>query len=93
MYTSIKRLAMFSFILAVFCVIAALLLMFHFADYSFTLRFTWCLFVVTVAAGLLFVSWALFDLSKDLDHEYSANSEYLHKLNQRIKYLEDKTHQ
>ncbi|MBQ8797783.1 MAG: hypothetical protein IJZ56_06290 [Oscillospiraceae bacterium] len=91
MYTSIKRLAMFSFILAIFCVIAALLLMIHFADYAFILRFTWSLFVITVAVGLLLISWGLFDLSKDLDREYSATSEYLHKLNQRIKQLEDKT--
>ena len=91
MYATIKRLAIFSFILAIFCAIAAFLLMIHFDDYAFTLQFTWCLFVVTVAVGLLFLSWGLFDLSKDLDHEYTATSEYLHKLNQRIKQLEDRS--
>ena len=92
MYTSVKRLAMFSFVLGVVCIIAALLLLIEFSGYAeFTRQFTWSLFALTSGFGFTFVSWALFNLSKDLDREYSSNSEYLHKLNQRIKQLEDKT--
>jgi len=92
MYTSVKRLAMFSFVMSVFTVVAALLLLIHFSSYAdFTLRFTWCLYVITASVGFLLVSWGLFNLSKDIDREYSANSEYMHKLNLRLKHLEDKT--
>lgn len=92
MYTTVKKLAMFCFILAIFCVVAALLLLIEFSGYAnFTLKFTWSLFVVTVSGGLMFLSWALFNLSKDLDREYTSNAEYMHKLNMRIKNLEDKT--
>ena len=92
MYTSVKKLAIFSFILAIFSVAAALLLLIEFSGYGdFARKFTWSLFVIALAGGFTFISWGLFSLSKDLDREYSSNSEYLHKLNQRIKQLEDKT--
>lgn len=92
MYISVKRLAIFSFILSVLNTAATLLLFFYFADMNFTQQFTWCLFTATSALGTLFLSWALFSLSKDLDREYSSNSEYMHKLNKRIKALEDRTY-
>ena len=91
MYTTIKKLAMASFIIAIFCIVAALLLLIEFSGYKdFTLKFTWSLYVLTSSGGLLFLSWALFNLSKDLDREYSSNAEYMHKLNMRIKQLEEK---
>ena len=91
MYTSVKKLAIFSFILSILCVVAALLLLIEFAGYGdFTRKFTWTLFVVTLSGGFGFISWGLFSLAKDLDREYVSNSEYLHKLNKRIKELEDK---
>ena len=92
MYTTVKKLAMFSFIVAIFCIVAALLLLIEFSGYKdFTLKFTWSLYVLASSGGFLFLSWALFSLSKDLDREYSANAEYLHKLNKRLKQLEDRT--
>ena len=71
-----------------------LVAMFYFSngDFNFTAQFTWILFTATISLGLLFVAWALFSLSKDLDREYSSNSEYMHKLNKRIKALEDRTY-
>ena len=92
MYISVKRLAVFSFILSVFSVVATVLLFFYFSngEFNFTEQFTWILYTVTVSVGSLFLSWALFSLSKDLDREYSSNSEYMHKLNKRIKALEDR---
>ena len=91
MYTTIKKLAMASFIIAIFCIVAALLLLIEFSGYKdFTLKFTWSLYVLTSSGGFLFLSWALFNLSKDLDREYSSNAEYMHKLNMRIKQLEEK---
>ena len=94
MYASVKKLAVFSFILSVFSVVATVLLLFYFSngDFNFTEQFTWILYTVTVSVGALFLSWALFSLSKDLDREYSSNSEYLHKLNKRVKALEDRTY-
>ena len=92
MYSTIKKLAMASFIIAIFAVIAALLLLIEFSGYKdFTLKFTWSMYVLASSGGFIFLSWALFDLSKDLDREYSSNAEYLHKLNKRIKELEDKS--
>ena len=92
MYTTVKKLAMFSFILAIFCIVAALLLLIEFSGYKdFTLKFTWSLFVICASGGFMFISWGLFSLSKDLDREYTSNAEYMHKLNMRIKNLEDKT--
>ena len=92
MYSSVKRLATFSFVLSVFSVVSTVLLLFYFSngEFNFTEQFTWILYTATVSVGSLFLSWALFSLSKDLDREYSSNSEYLHKLNKRIKALEDK---
>lgn len=94
MYISVKRLAVFSFILSVFSVVATVLLLFYFSksEFNFTEQFTWILYTATVSVGSLFLSWALFSLSKDLDREYSSNSEYMHKLNKRIKALEDRTY-
>ena len=83
---------MASFVLGIFCAIAALLLLIEFSGYaSFTLKFTWSMFVIATSGGFMFLSWGLFNLSKDLDREYSSNAEYLHKLNKRIKELEDRT--
>lgn len=90
MYSSVRRLGCFSFILALLNVIAAILLLFYFADLPFAARFTWILYTATASLGFLFLSWALFDLSKVLENEYTSNSQYLHKLNKRIKDLEDK---
>ena len=92
MYTTVKKLAMACFVISIFCILAALLLLIEFSGYNnFTLKFTWSLYVITTSGGFMFLSWALFNLSKDLDREYSSNAEYLHKLNMRIKQLEDKT--
>ena len=91
MYSTIKKLAMACFVIAIFSAVAALLLLIEFSNYAnFTLQFTWSMFVVATSGGFMFLSWALFNLSKDLDREYSSNAEYLHKLNKRIKELEDK---
>ena len=94
MYASVKRMAVFSFILAVFSVVATVLLLFYFSngEFNFTEQFTWILYTATVSVGALFLSWSMFSLSKDLDREYSSNSEYIHKLNKRIKALEDRTY-
>jgi len=94
MYSTCKRLAIFSFVLSVFSVVATVLLLFYFSNgkFNFTEQFTWILYTATVSVSSLFVSWGLFGLSKDLDREYSSNSEYLHKLNKRIKALEDRTY-
>ena len=94
MYSSCKRLAIISFVLSVFSIVATILLLFYFSngEFNFTEQFTWVLYTATVSVGSLFVSWGLFGLSKDLDREYSSNSEYLHKLNKRIKALEDRTY-
>lgn len=92
MYSSVRRLGMFSFILAVVNVIATLLLLFYFKDMQFAAQFTWILFTATTALALLFLSWALFGLANTLEREYSSTSEYLHKLSKRIKELEDRTY-
>lgn len=94
MYISVKRMATFSFVLSVFSVVATVLLLFYFTngEFNFTEQFTWILYTATVSVGTLFLSWGLFGLSKDLDREYSSNSEYLHKLNKRVKALEDRTY-
>lgn len=94
MYSTARKMAMLAFIVAVFAVISAVFLAYVYfperAGLNFTERFTWILFTVCVAGGSLVLSWGLFDLSKDLAREYSSNAEYLHKLNKRIKALEDK---
>ena len=93
MYISVKRMATFSFVLSIFSVVATVLLLFYFSLHmNFTEQITWVIYTATVSVGLLFLSWGLFSLSKDLDREYSSNSEYMHKLNKRIKALEDKTY-
>ena len=91
MYSSVRRFAIFSFILAVVNAVGMVLLMFYFADMHFAAKFSWILYTVTSTLGLIFLSWALFNLSTTLEREYSSNSEYLHKLNKRIKALEDRT--
>ena len=92
MYNSFRRLALFSFVLAVFNAIATLLLMFYFAEMAtFAAQFTWILYTATATVGFLIIGWALFSLSTTLEQEYTANAEYLHKLNKRIKDLEDRT--
>ena len=92
MYTTVKKLAMACFVISILCIVAAVLLLIHFSSYTdFTLKFTWILYVLTSSGGFMFLSWALFNLSKDLDREYSSNAEYLHKLNKRIKELEDRS--
>ena len=93
MYNSIRRLGLFSVILAVFNAVATLLLMFYFADMpNFAAQFTWILYTVTATAGFLIIGCALFGLSGTLEQEYTANAEYMHKLNKRIKDLEDRTY-
>ena len=91
MYSSVRRFAIFSFILAVINATGLALLMFYFSDMSFAARFSWILYTVTSTLALIFLSWALFNLATTLEREYSSNSEYLHKLNKRIKALEDRT--
>ena len=90
MYTSVKRLAMFSFVMSVFTVVAALLLLIHFSSYAdFTLRFTWCLYVITASVGFLLVSWGLFNLSKDIDLSTwkTKHSKQLEAGNQKVSGL------
>lgn len=96
MYSSARKMAMLSFVLAILSTIATVLLLFYFTDtshaYTFTEQFTWILYTATTAVGSLFLSWGLFDLSKDLDREYETNAEIVRKLNKRISALENKEH-
>lgn len=90
MYSSVRRLAIFCVVLTVITALSSILLLFYFADMPFTAKFSWILYTVTSTLALIFLSWALFNLSTTLEREYSSNSEYLHKLNKRIKALEDR---
>lgn len=93
MYASVRRLGLFSFVLAVVNALATLLLMFYFAELNtFAAQFTWILYTVTATVGFLLISWGLFSVSKVLEQEYTSNAQYLHKLNKRIKELEDRTY-
>ena len=90
MYASIRRLATFSIVLAIFNLLATILLLFYFDDMIFTVQFTWIVYTASASIGFFIISCALFGLSKDLALESSSNSEYLVKLSKRIKALEDR---
>lgn len=91
MYTSLKRIAILSLMLAIFNAVATLLLIFYFIQLgSFAAIFTWILYTFTATIGFLLISWALFDLSKMLERENDFNSEYIHDLAKRVKELESR---
>lgn len=93
MYSTLRRIAIFSFVLAVVNLLATALLVFYFIELpGFAAQFTWILYTFTASIGFALISWGLFDLSKDLERENDSNSEYIHKLAKRIKELEDRTY-
>jgi len=93
MYASIRRLGLFSFVLAVLNAIATVLLLFYFAEmHSFAAQFTWILYTATSALALLLLSWGLFSAANTLEQESSTNAEYMYKLNKRIKELEERVY-
>lgn len=93
MYSTLKRIAIFSFVLAIVNLIATALLIFYFIELpTFAARFTWLLYTFTASIGFALISWGLFDLSKDLERENNSSAEYIHKLAKRIKELEDRVY-
>ena len=93
MFSALKRLATFSFVLAIANIIATLLLLFYFMELaSFAARFTWILYTFSASIGFLVIAWGLFGLSKDLEQETNSNAEYINKLAKRIKELENRVY-
>lgn len=91
MHSTLRRLGIISFILAILNLLATLMLVFYFIEMpAFAARFTWILYTFSASIGNALISWGLFDFSKEMERENNSNSEYIHRLAKRIKELEER---
>lgn len=92
MYSTVKKISIFSIILAVINALATVLFFLYFfkSDLGFAMIFTCSVYLITATVGFLLISIALNSLYKDLNLEAEAKAAQANQLSKRIKELESK---
>lgn len=92
MYSTTRKLALVSIILAAFNAFATVLFFLYFPNsgLGFAMIFTCILYLVTATVICLFISIGLRSLCWELNYEAESNAARLHELNKRVKELEKK---